>query len=154
MKDSKSFGFTPGSHAGSPAKAPSAPARPTGVPTRPGGAPPSSGSARTARPASPSLRPAASVPPKGPAKPGQSGQRTGKVVHDERGNAVWDWLKQTGRHAIESTTRMLKKLESPELKVEQPQEEELRIAPDGDNCAGGGYDPYNQPTKSRRTPIK
>jgi hypothetical protein len=77
--------------------------------------------------------------------------RTGKVVHDDRGNAVWDWLKQTGRNAIESTTRMLRKLEAPELKVEQTHEEELRIQPDGD---GAGYDPYNQPIKSRRTPIK
>jgi hypothetical protein len=75
------------------------------------------------------------------------------VVHDERGNAVWDWLRQTGRNAIESTTRMLRKLEAPELKVEQPEEEELRIQPDNDS-QGGGYDPYNQPTKSRRTPIK
>jgi len=80
--------------------------------------------------------------------------KTGKVVHDERGNAVWDWLRQTGRNAIESTTRMLRKLETPELKVEQPHEEELRIQPDGDACSGGGYDPYNQPIKSRRTPSK
>jgi len=79
---------------------------------------------------------------------------TGKVVHDERGTAVWDWLKQTGRNAIESTTRLLRKLEAPELKVEQPHEEELRIQPDGGADAGGGYDPYNQPTKPRRTPIK
>jgi hypothetical protein len=67
---------------------------------------------------------------------------------------VWDWLKQTGRNAIESTTRMLRKLEAPELKVEQPHEEELRIQPDSDACSGGGYDPYNQPIKSRRTPTK
>ena len=80
--------------------------------------------------------------------------KTGKVVHDERGNALWDWLKQTGRNAIESTTRMLRRLETPELKVEQPHEEELRIQPDSGNCAGGGYDPYNQPTKTRRTPSK
>jgi hypothetical protein len=76
------------------------------------------------------------------------------VVHDERGNAVWDWLKQTGRNAIESTTRMLRKLEAPELKVEQAHEEELRIQPDGEGRGGGGYDPYNQPIKSRRTPTK
>jgi hypothetical protein len=80
--------------------------------------------------------------------------KTGRVVHDERGNAMWDWLKQTGRNAIESTTRMLRKLETPELKVEQAHEEELRIQPDNSNCSGGGYDPYNQPTKSRRTPTK
>ena len=73
---------------------------------------------------------------------------------DDRGNAVWDWLKQTGRNAIESTTRMLRKLEAPELEVEQPHEEELRIQPDNGTCSGGGYDPYNQPIKSRRTPNK
>ena len=67
---------------------------------------------------------------------------------------MWDWLKQTGRNAIDSTTRMLRKLETPELEVEQPHEEELRIQPDSSTCSGGGYDPYNQPTKSRRTPTK
>jgi hypothetical protein len=49
---------------------------------------------------------------------------------------------------------MLRKLESPELQVEHPHEEELRIQPDSDQCTGGGYDPYNQPIKSRRTPTK
>jgi hypothetical protein len=85
---------------------------------------------------------------------GQAQTSTGKVVHDERGNAVWDWLKQTGRNAIESTTRMLRKLETPELEVEQPHEEELRIQPDSSTHSGGGYDPYNQPIKSRRTPTR
>jgi len=80
------------------------------------------------------------------ASPGQS---TGKVVHDERGNAVWDWLKQTSRIAIESTSRLLRKLEAPELKVEDTQDNELRLMPDGKNCAGGGYDPYNQVNKGK-----
>jgi len=90
------------------------------------------------------------------ARPGQPPlqAKTGKVVHDERGNAVWDWLKQTGRNAIDSTTRMLRRLETPELKVEEAHEEELRIQPDSGNSPGGGYDPYNQPIKSRRTPTK
>jgi hypothetical protein len=73
---------------------------------------------------------------------------TGKVVHDERGNAMWDWVKQTGKHAIESTTRMLRKLEVPELKFEDPKDEELRIMPDP--STGGGYDPYNQDNKPAR----
>ena len=111
-----------------------------------------------ARPAGTASRSAAPLPAAAPAKEaataGQPRTQTGKVVHDERGNAVWDWLKQTGRNAIESTTRMLRKLESPELKVEQTHEEELRIQPDNDQCAGGGYDPYNQPIKSRRSPTK
>lgn len=77
-------------------------------------------------------------------------QSSGKVVHDARGNAVWDWLKETGRIAIESTTRMLRKLEAPELKMEDAQDEELRIMPDDGKCAGGGYDPYNQANKARK----
>jgi hypothetical protein len=64
----------------------------------------------------------------------------GRIVHDERGNAVWDWLKDTARIAIDSTSRLLRKLEVPELKVEDTQEQELRIESDRD--AGGGYDPY------------
>lgn len=64
----------------------------------------------------------------------------GRVVHDERGNAVWDWLKDTARIAIDSTSRLLKRLEVPELKVEDTHEQELRIESDRDS--GGGYDPY------------
>ena len=75
------------------------------------------------------------------AAPDPSAGRSGRVVHDERGNAVWDWLKHTGRMAIDSTSRLLKRLEVPELKVEEdPQDNSLSIESDRDS--GGGYDPY------------
>jgi hypothetical protein len=77
---------------------------------------------------------------------------SGRVRHDDRGNAVWDWIKDTGRHALESTSRLLKKLETPQLKVEGKEDEELRIQSDRD--PGGGYDPYNQSTKPRGTPPR
>ncbi|HUI58740.1 MAG TPA: hypothetical protein VLX90_00875 [Steroidobacteraceae bacterium] len=67
---------------------------------------------------------------------------SGRVVHDARGNAVWHWVKETSRIAIESTSRLLRKLEVPELKTEDKKDEELRLESDRD--AGGGYDPYNQ----------
>jgi hypothetical protein len=66
--------------------------------------------------------------------------KAGRVVHDERGNAIWHWVKDTARIAIDSTSRLLKKLEVPELKLEDSHTEELRIESDRD--AGGGYDPY------------
>jgi hypothetical protein len=72
----------------------------------------------------------------------------GRIVHDDRGNAVWDWLKETGRIAIESTSRLLRKLELPELKVEDKKDEELRLESDRDT--GGGYDPYNGGASSRK----
>src|SRR6185312_13805041 len=92
--------------------------------------------------------PQKSQPNPEPRDPGPSG----RVRHDERGNAVWDWLKDTARNAIDSTSRLLRKLEAPDLKVEDKKDEELRILPGRD--AGGGYDPYNQPTRPRGTPPR
>jgi hypothetical protein len=40
---------------------------------------------------------------------------------------------------------MLKKLEMPQLKLEDKKDEELRL--ESDREPGGGYDPYNQSTK-------
>ncbi len=111
----------------------------------------------TARSAVPPARPTASGSPArtsaaAPAARSGGDGATGKVVHDDRGNAVWDWVKQTGKHAIDSTTRMLRKLEVADLKFEDPKDEELRIAPDP--STGGGYDPYNQDNKPGRKVLK
>jgi len=77
------------------------------------------------------------------AKPAGSPERpAGRVVHDARGNAVWDWLKETGRFCIESTSAMLKRLDVPDLKMEGEKESELRLEEDRD--PGGGYNPYDQ----------
>ena len=74
--------------------------------------------------------------------------RSGRIVHDERGNAIWDWVKETSRIAIDSTSRLLKRLEVPELKVEDTQDNPLGLEERRD--PGGGYDPYgtSAPNKS------
>jgi hypothetical protein len=38
--------------------------------------------------------------------------------------------------------------------MEDKKDEELRIQPDQDRDPGGGYDPYNQSSKSRGTPPR
>lgn len=83
-----------------------------------------------------------------PESPDQFAGKSGRVIHDERGNAVWDWLKETSRIAIDSTSRLLKRLEVPELKVEDTQpNNELSLEADRD--AGGGYDPYGGSTSGK-----
>ncbi len=89
------------------------------------------------------------APPPAAAPPAGKEAGSGRIVHDERGNAVWDWLKETSRIAIESTSRLLRRLEAPDLKVEGEKDEELRIESDRDS--GGGYDPYNQTKASRKS---
>jgi len=79
--------------------------------------------------------------------PSSEDRGAGRIKHDERGNAVWDWLKETGRFCVESTSALLRRLEVPELKVEGEKDEGLRLESDRDR--GGGYDPYNQ-----KTPVK
>ena len=77
---------------------------------------------------------------------GEAGSTPGGVQHDARGNAVWQWAVDTGRHAIDSTSRLLKKLEVPGLKLEddgQPPEQTPGATPRAaPPVRGAGYDPY------------
>jgi hypothetical protein len=78
-------------------------------------------------------------------KPGPV-QRDG-VSHDARGNAVWQWAVDSGRHLIESTSLLLKRLEVPGLKLEEEasaQEKKAAVTPEmpSQPAASAGYDPY------------
>jgi hypothetical protein len=103
------------------------------------------------KPTAPAGKPEAATP-KPAAEAGKEG--SGRVVHDSRGNAIWDWVKETGRICIDSTSAMLKKLEVPGLKMEGEKDDELRLESDRDK--GGGYDPYNQrkPVPKSKPPGK
>jgi hypothetical protein len=78
-----------------------------------------------------------------------SGGPSGRVRHDERGVAVWDWAVATGEFATLSTTRALKKLEVTDLKIEDHKPPELKLETTGRDKAGG-FDPYNQRGTGKR----
>jgi hypothetical protein len=77
------------------------------------------------------------------------GGPSGRVRHDERGVAVWDWAVATGEFATLSTTRALKKLEVADLKIEDHKPGELKLETTGRDKAGG-FDPYNQRGTGKR----
>jgi hypothetical protein len=92
----------------------------------------------------PSSAPSPAASGKPAASPDEFAGKAGRIVHDERGNAIWSWIKETSRAAIESTSHLLKKLEVPELTMEDTQNNELKLESDRD--AGGGYNPYGGST--------
>jgi hypothetical protein len=76
------------------------------------------------------------------------------VSHDQRGNAVWKWAADSGRHLMESTTALLKRLEVPGLKLEEdasgPRKQPgLELEEGGATKKDVGYDPYGS---KRATP--
>ena len=74
---------------------------------------------------------------------------SGRVRHDERGVAVWDWAVATGEFCTLSTTVALKKLEVADLKIEDHKPTELKLEVSGRDKAGG-FDPYNQRGSGQR----
>ena len=88
------------------------------------------------------------------AKDDKSGQNPGGVRHDARGNAVWQWAVDTGKHAIDSTSRLLKRLEVPGLKLEGEPEQSGKTAGGAAPAKPDrqvGYNPYGASGNAART---
>jgi hypothetical protein len=60
----------------------------------------------------------------------------GRVVHDQRGNAVWDWALETGVLAKATVGELLSSLADPLS---------FALEPEADRSGGWGGDPYNRP---------
>ena len=65
---------------------------------------------------------------------------TGRVRHDDRGTAVWDWALGTGVFDALSSSGLLRHLDVAELKMQESPGLALAVA---SRDAGGGGDPYN-----------
>ena len=64
----------------------------------------------------------------------------GRVRHDDRGNAVWDWSLDTGVFDALSSSALIRHLDVADLKMQGSPGLALPIA---GHDAGGGGDPYN-----------
>ena len=66
--------------------------------------------------------------------PWTNSQAVRRIVHDERGTVVWDWIKETSRIAIDSTSASLKRLGVAELKVRRHPEKQRGEPRGGSRC--------------------
>lgn len=78
------------------------------------------------------------------AEPPRDTGPAGRVRHDERGMAVWDWAAASGETAALSATNVMRKLDVSGLSIEQTQSSLKALQPAAGAAAGGGGDPYNQ----------
>ncbi|HWL63007.1 MAG TPA: hypothetical protein VNQ32_09430 [Steroidobacteraceae bacterium] len=104
-------------------------------------------------------------------------QRSGRVRHEPGGKAVWEWAIESGRHALDSTSRLLKKLDLSSLRLvgddekawekkglELPPDEAspgsndpprtFGSPPEKDPAAGRGFNPYDTRTPTGRGASK
>jgi hypothetical protein len=84
-----------------------------------------------------------------PQHPQPEERPAGRVRHDERGMAVWDWAVASGEFNTLSATSALKKLEVTELKIDETARVGGLSIEKSTRDKGGGFDPYNQ-----RDPVK
>ncbi|HUQ11860.1 MAG TPA: hypothetical protein VM146_16215 [Steroidobacteraceae bacterium] len=77
----------------------------------------------------------------------------GRVRHDERGMAVWDWAAAAGETAALSATNVMRKLDVTGLSIEQTQTS-LKAMEVPAREQRGGDDPYNQHRPQTGDPFK
>ena len=79
----------------------------------------------------------------------------GRIVHDSRGNAVWNWGANSDAASTASTSKMLRKLDLADLRVEDAAQPEKQAgAKKAGSGYGPGYNPYDRTAPVRGVPKK
>ena len=68
-------------------------------------------------------------------------ESNGRVRHDDRGNAVWDWAGDSDVFNELSASAVMRRLDVADLKMQEAPRPALSVA---GSDAGGGGDPYNR----------
>jgi hypothetical protein len=69
----------------------------------------------------------------------------GRVKHDASGRAIWEWAVDTGRHALDSTSRLLKRLDMPGLSLLDDEKEKKKAEEEAQRAEReAGFSPYGE----------
>jgi len=69
----------------------------------------------------------------------------GRVKHDASGRAIWEWAVDTGRHALDSTSRLLKRLDMPGLSLLDDEKEKKKAEEEAQRAEReAGFTPYGE----------
>jgi hypothetical protein len=69
----------------------------------------------------------------------------GRVKHDASGRAIWEWAVDTGRHALDSTSRLLKRLDMPGLSILDDEKDKKRAEEEAKRSdRDAGFNPYGE----------
>jgi len=80
-----------------------------------------------------------------PKNPDDKNNPAGRVKHDAGGRAIWEWAVDTGRHALDSTSRLLKRLDLPGLSLLDEEQEQKKKAEAEERAAReAGGSPYGK----------
>jgi hypothetical protein len=69
--------------------------------------------------------------------------KSGRVKHDDRGNAIWEWAVTTGAFTAEASTQRLKKLDNPTLSLAEDSPSPLDVVKRNPLGTVRGYSPYD-----------
>jgi hypothetical protein len=82
---------------------------------------------------------------KGTAAPKKSAaaKPTGRVTHDDRGNAIWEWAVTTGKFTTETSTQRLQRLDNPTLALADDAPTPVEVVKRNPHGTAKGYSPYD-----------
>jgi hypothetical protein len=69
----------------------------------------------------------------------------GHVKHDAGGRAIWEWAVETGRNALDSTSRLLQRLDLPGLSIVDDEKEKKKAEEETQRAEReAGFTPYGE----------
>lgn len=80
-----------------------------------------------------------------PDDPNDRKSPAGRVKHDAGGRAIWEWAAETGRNALDSTSRLLKRLDLPGLSLVDDEKEKKKAEEEAQRAEReAGFNPYGE----------